>query len=108
MAARMALRFRPAKGRGLRLNSYQTCQSPDSLGLSRIYPRHDVVRNDLPTGTVTFFDGATSIGQGTLSTTGGVSTASFSTTTLSAANHVIMATYNGDKNFNVSTSAAER
>jgi hypothetical protein len=59
-----------------------------------------------PTGTVNFFDGGTSIGQGTLSTTGGISTASFSTAAWSTATHVITAAYNGDSNFNTSTSTA--
>ncbi|HLJ95832.1 MAG TPA: Ig-like domain repeat protein [Gemmataceae bacterium] len=58
-----------------------------------------------PTGVVTFFDGSTSLGQGTLSTTAGVTTASFSTTALTPAAHVLTATYQGDPNYNTSTSA---
>jgi hypothetical protein len=53
-----------------------------------------------PSGTVTFFDGATSLGTGTLS--GGVATLSVSN--LSVASHSITASYNGDANFNSSTS----
>lgn len=45
------------------------------------------------TGTVTFFDGATSIGTGTLNGSG---VATFSTSTLAAGTHIIKATYPGD------------
>ncbi|WP_163069290.1 Ig-like domain-containing protein, partial [Acinetobacter baumannii] len=54
-----------------------------------------------PTGSVTFKNGGTAIGSGTLS--GGV--ASFTTSTLAKGNHTITATYEGDSNFNASTSA---
>jgi Big-like domain-containing protein len=52
------------------------------------------------TGTVQFFDGATSLGTGTLS--GG--RASVSTSTLAAGSHSITGTYNGNSNYNASTS----
>src|SRR2546427_556899 len=58
-----------------------------------------------PTGTVTFYDGSTSIGTGTLRTTGGVTTATFSTYGLGVGNHSITAGYVGDGNFNISSSA---
>ena len=54
-----------------------------------------------PTGTVTFFDGATSLGSAGLS--GG--TASISTAGLSAGSHTITASYGGDTNYNTSTSS---
>ena len=53
----------------------------------------------LPGGTVTFLDGASSIGAGTLS--GGVAT--FSTSALSIGSHTITTSYGGDGNFNGST-----
>src|SRR2546426_7449431 len=56
-----------------------------------------------PSGTVTFFDGSTSIGSGTLSTSSVVTTASFSTYSLAVASHSITASYAGDANFNPST-----
>jgi autotransporter-associated beta strand protein len=56
------------------------------------------------TGTVTFMDGATVLGTGTVSTSGGVSRATFTTSTLSAGDHVIQVVYNGDSNFVGSTS----
>jgi len=55
----------------------------------------------IPTGTVTFLDGATQLGASTLS--GGVAT--LSTSSLALGTHSITATYNGDGNFNTSTSS---
>ncbi len=52
-----------------------------------------------PTGTVTFKDGSTTLGTGILSTAGGVTTASFSTSSLAAGTHAITASYGGDPNF---------
>jgi 2-iminoacetate synthase ThiH len=54
-----------------------------------------------PTGSVTFYDRTTSLGNETL--TG--ATATYTTTTLSAGTHSITATYSGDTNFMASTSA---
>jgi fibronectin-binding autotransporter adhesin len=54
-----------------------------------------------PTGTVTFMNGSSMLGMGTLS--GGVAT--FSTSTLSMGIHSITAVYSGDANFTASTSA---
>src|SRR5206468_2326324 len=54
-----------------------------------------------PSGTVTFQDGATLLGTGTLN---GAGQAAFSTTTLAAGTHAITAVYAGDTNFNGSAS----
>jgi uncharacterized repeat protein (TIGR01451 family) len=54
-----------------------------------------------PTGTVYFQDGATVIDTETLDASG---TATFSTASLTAGSHSITAQYNGDPNFNASTS----
>src|SRR2546427_8380669 len=59
-----------------------------------------------PTGTVTFKDGSTTLGTGTLSTGGGVTTAAFSTSALTTASHGITGTYNNDTNLNPPTSEA--
>ncbi len=56
-----------------------------------------------PTGTVTFLDGATSIGTGTLDGSG---VATLATGALSVATHSITAQYAGDANFGPSTSTA--
>jgi hypothetical protein len=55
-----------------------------------------------PTGTVTFKDGATTIGTGTV----GANTATFSTAALATGSHTITASYGGDGNSLTSTSAA--
>src|SRR5207248_7907153 len=52
-----------------------------------------------PNGTVSFYDGGASIGQGAVSTTSGVSTATFSTPNLAVGTHTLTATYSGDANF---------
>ncbi|MCA1626443.1 MAG: Ig-like domain repeat protein [Acidobacteria bacterium] len=59
-----------------------------------------------PTGTVTFKDGATTLGTGNLSLVSGQYQATFSTSSLSIGGHSITAVYGGDSNFNTSTSAA--
>jgi hypothetical protein len=60
------------------------------------------VTPSLATGTVTFKDGGTSIGSGTLSSSG---TATFTTSTLAAGSHSITASYGGDSNDTTSTSS---
>ena len=53
-----------------------------------------------PTGTVTFKDGSTTLGTGSLSTTGGVTTASYTTAALGVGSgHSITAVYSGDSSF---------
>jgi hypothetical protein len=56
-----------------------------------------------PTGTVTFKDGATQIGTGTLNASG---SATFSTSGLAVGAHSVTAVYSGDANFSSSTSVA--
>jgi hypothetical protein len=53
-----------------------------------------------PTGTVTFYDGSTNIGTGTLNGSG---VATLPISSLTVGNHTITATYAGDTNFNGST-----
>ena len=55
-----------------------------------------------PTGTVTFYDGATSIGTGTLDGSG---MAALTLSTLAAGTHPVTASYGGDADFAASTSA---
>ncbi len=57
-----------------------------------------------PTGTVTFLDGRATLGTGSLSTVKGVTTATFSTRSLSVGDHSITATCAGDAHFSASTS----
>lgn len=56
----------------------------------------------VPTGSVTFMDGAKALGSGTLDAQG---SATYSTSSLSAGTHVITAVYSGDADFAASTSA---
>jgi hypothetical protein len=58
-----------------------------------------------PTGIVTFKNGGTALGTGTLSTVGGVQVASYSTSTLPVGPNSITAVYGGDTNNAGSTSA---
>ncbi|MDP3752142.1 MAG: Ig-like domain repeat protein [Polaromonas sp.] len=60
------------------------------------------VTGNNPSGTVTFMDGATTLGTGSINS----GTASFSTNTLAAGSHSITAVYSGDANNAGSTSAA--
>ena len=55
-----------------------------------------------PTGTVTFLDGTTKLGTGTLSS----GSATFQTSSLAAGVHNVTVAYSGDSNFNASTSTA--
>ena len=56
-----------------------------------------------PTGVVTFYDGTTKIGSGTLDRTGH---ATFATKSLSVGSHAITAAYGGNVNFTTSSSTA--
>jgi CSLREA domain-containing protein len=58
--------------------------------------------SDIPTGMVTFLDGAATLGSTSLA--GGIAT--LTTSTLELGNHPITASYSGDANFNASTSGA--
>ncbi|MEU2058633.1 Ig-like domain repeat protein, partial [Streptomyces bungoensis] len=58
----------------------------------------------VPTGTVTFFDGITSLGTSTLDGSG---VATLSVSNLSVGSHSLTATYGGDTSYNTSTSPAD-
>jgi hypothetical protein len=55
----------------------------------------------VPTGSVNFMDGTTTLGSGTLNGSG---TTTYTTAALSAGSHLITAVYSGDSNFSGSTS----
>ena len=59
-----------------------------------------------PTGLVTLFDGATSLGSVSLTNQNGQNYALFTLSTLTAGSHSMTATYNGNTSFSTSTSAA--
>ena len=59
----------------------------------------------VPTGTVTFKDGTTTLGTGTLATVGSDQEATFTTSTLTVGTHSITAVYGGDDDNAASTSS---
>jgi len=82
-------------------------QGPDTGGLRELIPASVFFHSGTPTGTVTFYDGATSIGTGTLAVGGGGDQATFSTTALTPGSHAITAAYtSGDSSFNPSAPSA--
>jgi Bacterial Ig-like domain (group 3)/FG-GAP repeat len=62
-----------------------------------------VSASSTPDGSVTFYDGTTALGTGTLNSSG---VATYSTTSLAAGSHSITAAYGGNSTFAASTSAA--
>jgi len=71
-----------------------------SVTFSAVVSRTDGM---IPTGAVTFLDGTTTLGSGTLDGTG---KATFATSSLMAGSHSITAAYSGDTNNLISTSTA--
>ena len=59
------------------------------------------------TGNVTFFDGTTSLGNRTLTVSGGTGTASLTVPSLTVGSHSITAHYNGDTNYTAGSSGAQ-
>jgi hypothetical protein len=78
-----------------------TSASPAVLATSVTFTATITGSGATPTGTVTFFDGATSLGSSALNGSG---VATLAVTTLTAGSHAITATYNGDTNYAASTS----
>ena len=76
--------------------------NPSTFGQSVTFTATVTSSGGTPTGTITFKDGTTTLGTGTL--TGGVAT--YATSALLLNNHNITAVYAGDANFSVSTSSA--
>jgi len=74
--------------------------NPSSTGQSVTFTATVAATGGTPTGTVTFYDGATSLGSGTLSS----GTAMLGTASLSAGSHSITAVYSGDGTFMGATS----
>lgn len=76
--------------------------NPSTFGSSVTFTATVSGGGGTPTGSVTFKDGATTLGNGTLNGSG---QATFATAALAAGNHSITAVYNGDNNFGSSTSS---
>ncbi|MDB5221403.1 MAG: hypothetical protein JWN83_70 [Chitinophagaceae bacterium] len=75
--------------------------NPSLSGQSVTFTATVSAASGTPTGTVTFFDGSTNLGSGSLSG----NAATFSTSTLTAGSHNITSTYNGDASNASSTSS---
>jgi hypothetical protein len=69
-------------------------------------PTSAMPTSTIPTGTITFEDGTTPFGQATLSSSLGLATGDFFTSSLSAGSYQIVAQYSGDANFKAAASAA--
>jgi minor extracellular serine protease Vpr len=77
--------------------------NPSAYGQSVTFTSTVSSSSGTPTGTVTFADGSTTLGTGTLNSSG---QATFATAALSAGPHSISAAYGGDVNFASSTSSS--
>lgn len=76
--------------------------NPSTFGQNVIFTaRVQPANTPAPNGTVTFRDGATTLGTVNLTTN---ETATFATSSLNVGTHAITATYNGDARYNASTS----
>jgi Pro-kumamolisin, activation domain/Bacterial Ig-like domain (group 3) len=81
-------------------------QSPAFSGVSVTFTATVTTTGaNAPTGTVTFNDGTTALGTGTLSTVSGSQVATFATSSLTVGTHSITAVYGGDANNAGSTSS---
>ena len=77
-------------------------KSPTVFGQAVTFTAAVSATSGTPTGTVTFLDGASTIGTATLDSTGA---AVFTTSALAVGAHVITASYSGDSNFNANSSS---
>ncbi|HEY5331237.1 MAG TPA: Ig-like domain repeat protein [Acidobacteriaceae bacterium] len=77
--------------------------NPASAGASVVLTATTTATSGTPTGNVTFFDGATSLGTGTLNGSG---VATLTVSTLAVGSHSITANYAGAGSFTASTSSA--
>src|SRR5204862_5129877 len=76
-------------------------QNPSVFGQSVTFTATVMDNMGTPTGTVTFKDGATTLGSTNLD---GSAQGTFTTSSLSVSNHIISAVYGGDTTYNTSTS----
>jgi hypothetical protein len=85
--------------------SITSSANPSAFGQSVTFTATVTGSGPTPTGTVTFKDGATTLGTGTLNGSG-IATFPTSALTVIGSPHSITAVYGGDSNFNTSTSPA--
>jgi hypothetical protein len=79
-----------------------SASNPSTYGQTVAFTAHVSSSSGTPTGTVTFLDGATTLGSSGLDAGGN---ATFSVSSLSVGTHTITAQYNGDGTFSGSTSS---
>ncbi|HBI42411.1 MAG TPA: hypothetical protein DDY78_06060 [Planctomycetales bacterium] len=97
----------PGQPQSATTTTLTTSGSPSAPGYPVTFTAYVAGQNGgAPTGTVTFKNGATTLGTGTLVQGSSVSTATFTTSSLSLGDHTITATYSGDPAFTASASAA--
>jgi hypothetical protein len=89
-------------GQGSATAAVVSSVSPSNYGVSVTFTAIVTGPNTTPTGTITFLDGATTIGTGNLDGTG---KATMATSALVVGNHPITVHYGGDSNFGAVTSA---
>ena len=89
-------------GQGSAIAVVASSLSPSGYGVSVTFTATVTGPNATPTGTITFLDGATTIGTGTLDGTGKVT---MSISSLVVGNHPITVQYGGDSNFTAVTSS---
>ena len=89
-------------GQGSAIAVVASSLSPSNYGVSVTFTATVTGPNATPTGTITFLEGATTIGTGTLDGTGKVT---MSISSLVVGNHPITVQYGGDSNFTAVTSS---
>jgi uncharacterized repeat protein (TIGR01451 family) len=87
---------------GLTTTSTTLVSSPNPSVVGQAVTFTATVSGSTPTGTVTFKDGATALGTGTLNGSG---VATFTTAALTSGSHAVTAAYGGDPNNTFSTSS---
>src|SRR5206468_3230030 len=91
-------------GKGNTTTAVASSVNPSVWGQSVIFTATVTgARPGAPPGVGAFPHGGTNIGQGTLTTSGGTTTASFSTSSLTVGSHTITASYGGDTTFTTSS-----
>ena len=95
-----AITVTPAAGKTTPTVSVASSLNPSTYGASVTFTANVSGSGGTPTGTVTFLDGTTTLGTGTL----GSGSAKFMTNALGVGAHSITASYGGDTNFNTAKS----
>ena len=90
-------------GQGASALALASSVNPSNYGQSVTFTATITGPGITPTGTVTFYDGASAIGTGTVNASG---LATFATSALAGGSHIITAQYGGDSQYSAVTSSA--